>query len=454
MTETLTPRFLEELLRLCFFKKEIIEKIREHLKFQYLPSQELKIIYKNITDHYSLTGTLPTFGIIYEQHKGEDKVLAELTRIKETDICDPEPLMRQLEAYIKDVRFQLLWQEVIDIHQKGDSEKAMQLMSKNSQDIVDFSIFRDNGNFLRVFKDFSKISIDKQIRQEEQQPGEKIPFGILPCDIISQGGMDRKETTIWIMRSGVGKSTVLKWHGMHACQLGYKVLHIQLEGSSEEAYDKYTQLWSAQEYSAVKTGSIDSDGYQRLLRIAQEMVASGRDVCIKSFEQFDEASMVNVRDTVIEYIKEHGCPPDELILDSIDLCHPGDGLKYGVDTQSIKMKLQNSSRKFKNICNEFDIRGITATQTSDVKADIWNDPERYITRSDSMGDKNIANSYSYVFTGNQTIDEEKNKTMRIYFDKVRYYNTFSRIYPIATNYHLGRFFEAQRTKKLFRDIYE
>jgi len=455
MTETLNPRFLEELLRLCFLKKSIVERLQQNLKFQYLPSQELKTIYKGITDHYSLTSVIPTFGTIFEQNKNDDKVITVLKRIKETEICDPDPLLRQLESYIKDVRFQLLWQEVVDTHSKGESEKAMRMMSQGSQEIVEFSMFKDNGNFLRVFQDFQKMSLEKQIKKEEHRNGkEKIPFGILPCDIISDGGSDRKDTILWIMRSGVGKSTVLKHHGMHICKLGYNVLHIQLEGSTEEVFDKYTQNWAALDYSTVKSGNVETDDYERLLEIANTMVVMKHDICIKSFEQFDEASMTDIRDTVVEYIKERGSAPDVLLLDSIDLCHPGDGLKYNVDTQSIKMKLQNCSRKLKNLANEFDMRCITATQTSDVKADVWDDPDRVITRSDSMGDKNIANSFSWVFTGNQCRDEEKNKTMRIYMDKCRYYNTKSRIYPICTNYSQGRFFDAARTRKLFKEVYD
>jgi len=251
----------------------------------------------------------------------------------------------------------------------------------------------------------------------------------------------------------VGKSTVLKWRGMTACRMGFKVLHIQLEGSEEEAFDKYTQVWSACTYYQAKSGDIDSDEYHKLLRIAEDMVVSKRDISIKSFEQFDEASMVDVRDAVIEFIKENGVPPDLLLLDSIDLCNPGDGIKYGADMQSVKMKLQNGSRKFKNICNEFNMCGDTATQTSDVNITIWNDPDKVITRSDSMGDKNIANSYSFVFTGNQTMDEEKERTMRIHTDKIRYYNAGNRTYPIATDFRAGRFFDAYRTQQLFKDIY-
>lgn len=450
----LNVNFLEELLRLCFLKQNILERVIPHLRYQYLPSPELKQIYKTLSDQFTLTGVIPTFGVVFEKHKDDEKLLTTLKRIKECEIVDPDPVLRKLESYIKEVRFQELWEDVVEIHKKGDKEKAIRVMADKSAEIVEFSIFRDNGNFLKVFGDFQKMQLEKQIRKEQDTVSkEKIPFGILPCDVVSGGGMDRKDTVLWVMRSGVGKSTVLKHQGMIACRLGHSVLHIQLEGSREEVFDKYTQAWSAVTYNQARTGDIEEDQYHKLLSVANEMVSMKYDICVKSFEQFDEASMVDVRDAVIEYIKEFGAPPDELILDSIDLVNPGDGIKYGADTQSIKMKINNSSRKFKNICTEFDMRGITADQTSDVKIDVWNDPDKVITRSDAMGDKNIANSYSYVFTGNQTIDEEKRKTMRIYFDKIRYYDAKSRVYPIATNFALGRFYDASRTKKLFKDIY-
>jgi len=450
----LNVNFLEELLRLAFLKQNILERVLPHLRYQYLPSPELKQIYKTLSDQFTLTGAIPTFGVVFEKHKDDEKLLTTLKRIKECEIVDPDPVLRKLESYIKEVRFQELWEDVVEIHKKGDKEKAIRVMAEKSAEIVEFSIFRDNGNFLKVFGDFQKMQLEKQLRKEQDTVSkEKIPFGILPCDVVSGGGMDRKDTVLWVMRSGVGKSTVLKHQGMIACRLGYSVLHIQLEGSREEVFDKYTQSWSAVTYNQARTGDIEDDKYHHLLSVANEMVSMKYDICVKSFEQFDEASMVDVRDAVIEYIKEFGAPPDELILDSIDLVNPGDGIKYGADTQSIKMKINNSSRKFKNICSEFDMRGVTADQTSDVKIDVWNDPDKVITRSDAMGDKNIANSYSYVFTGNQTMDEEKRKTMRIYFDKIRYYDAKSRVYPIATNFALGRFYDANRTLKLFKDVY-
>lgn len=450
----LNENFLYELFRLIILKKELFEVVRGFLKYQFLPSQEFKKIYKDIDNYYKINLSVPTFGVLYENNKQDQSVIDVLTDIKETQISDVDPVIKALEKYIKEVSFRELWEEVKELY-KTNEESAILHMSKESTRISELSLIKKVSPFRMVFKDFQKVQLEKEIAREEGLINKrKVPSGILPIDVITHGGFDRKDTVLWIMRSGVGKSTSLKYTGLHACMLGFNVLHIQLEGSEEEAFDKYTQVWSALSYNKVRFADIDETTYKGLCNVVDEMILLNQDIAIKSYEQFDEATMRDVRDEVVEYNRIFGKFPDLLILDSIDLAHPGDGLKYGADIIGVKLKIQNSARKFKNICNEFNMVGITATQTGEVKFDVWNDPDKVITRSDSMGDKNIANSFSHVFTGNQTMDEEKNNTMRIFFDKIRFYSAKEKIYPIATNYGSGRFFNPRRTRTLFSDIYD
>lgn len=455
MAQKLNVHFLQEVLRLSLYRRDIFDKISPFLKYQYMPSGEIKSIWKAIIDFQSKSGGLPSFGVLSEIFKEDDKICVEIDRIQTCDLIPEDTLLTQLQTFIKEARFQITWDKVYELHESGERDKAIKLMAAESEEIAGFSLFKDNGNFLQVFKDFAKVQLEKITEAESGETDmSKLPFGILPCDLLSEGGMDRKDTVLWIMRSGVGKSTVLKWQGMYACRLGYDVLHVQLEGSETEVFDKYTQLWAASTYSRVKRGEIEDSEFERLIGIATNMVALNRDLSIKSYEQFDEASMRDIRALVIQYIDEHGKAPDLLLLDSLDLVHPGDGLHYGADTQSIKMKIQNSARKFKNICGEFDMRGVTVTQTGDVPFDVWNNPDKHLTRSNSQGDKNVANTFSFVFTGNQTLLEEKNRTMRIFSDKVRYYTPGqTRIHPIATNFNLGRFIDQSRTLQIFSDVY-
>ena len=67
----------------------------------------------------------------------------------------------------------------------------------------------------------------------------------------------------------------------------------------------------------------------------------GSDVLIHAYEQLEEASVLNFKNTIEQFEKEEGQLPDLLLIDSLDLLHPGDGLKYGYDTQSVKMRLNS-----------------------------------------------------------------------------------------------------------------
>ena len=51
--------------------------------------------------------------------------------------------------------------------------------------------------------------------------------------------------------------------------------------------------------------------------------------------------------------------------------------------------------------------GFTSTQASDVPIEIWDNSERVIDRSYTEGDKTLVKPFSYVFTGNMTMEEKK-----------------------------------------------
>ena len=303
-----------------------------------------------------------------------------------------------------------------------------------------------------MFGDFEDVMKKKS---EQKESGEfekdKIPFGISPLDIQTYGGVDKSDTVLFIARSGVGKSTFLKTIGMRACRMGFNVLHVQLEGTREEAIDKYTQIWTAQKYMDVKYGDLklSEEEKLRLKKILKHMDALQRDIYVYASESFDTVSMRDVRDLVIKYQKERGALPDLLIIDSLDLLDPGDGLKYGYNTEAVKARKENVAKKMKNLSSEFKtIRIITADQASDIPKEQWNDPDWYMTRHNISGAKNLPNAFSYVFTLNQTEAEQNNNIMRIYIDKLRNYKPESRKIKFATAYEYGKAYDAKRTKEL------
>jgi KaiC/GvpD/RAD55 family RecA-like ATPase len=455
----LTEQFLLELFRLAFLKKSIVEVLREHFKYQFIPSKGkvscLKKIFKSILTIYDNTGKIPSYGEVSQHYSSDIDVQEYISKIKKIDIPDTENILTQLEEYIKLTRFQILFEDGRELFNNDKTDEAIAYVAKESEEIVRFSITQDSSYFTKIFGDFKEDMKEKQLARDSGEfERDKIPFGIQPLDEMTYGGVDAGDSACFIARSGFGKSTLLKWMGMYACRMGYNVLHVQLEGTKQEARDKYTQVWTAQKYIDIKYGNLDGltpKQRAKLDRVVARMYAQQKDIYLYAFEKFDEASCVDIRNLVLRYYKEKGFYPDELIVDSVDLLHPGDGLKYGISTEAIKMKKENSAKKLKNMAVEFyPMRVITADQASDIPKEKWNDPGWCMTRHNVSGAKNLSNSFSYFITVNMTEAEQKNNIARLYTDKLRNYKNDDKVLKVATAYEFGRFYDNKRTQELMK----
>ena len=142
---------------------------------------------------------------------------------------------------------------------------------------------------------------------------------------------------------------------------------------------------------------------------------------------------------------------DLVIIDYLKYLDPATGIKYGADTQSVKMKKEHTADKIKNVAVEYGARIITADQATDVPMELWNDPTKVMTRHDIAGAKNLPDSFSYVLTGNQTKKERDEDIMRIFYDKLRNYRPDNDIVKIITNYRRCRFYNHKKTIETFYD---
>lgn len=445
----LTGEFINELFKLAFMKKSVAEILATHLKYQYIPNElrEYKKLTKAFSDHWLVHGKIPTYGVISQLHATDHKLQSVLAKIKETRVADSKIILAGLEEFIKKTQFQILLKKTVEMYNEGRHDEAMKTLEIESGEVNKFTVKSNTGQFTHLFKGFEQRLLTRQGAEYENDTKEKIPFGIDPLDEITFGGIDSGDTVLWIMRSGTGKSTALKWTGVHAALLGYNVLHVQAEGSKTEAEDKYDQVWTNSTYSDIKYGNLNAVKIAKLQKLLHQVMSRNRDLLLYGFEQFNEPTMKDVRDLILDYHKINGFYPDLLILDYLELFNPGDGIKYGVDTQSIKMKLTNSARKMKNLCMEFEgMRVITATQTGDIHPSNLNDPQYVITRADTKGDKNLIDSFSYVFTGNQTRDENRSDIMRIFVDKLRNYRA-GQVVKIYVDFKHGRFYRRKEVEE-------
>ena len=442
----LNNKFLAELFRLFYSDRQIAGICNKYLAYHLIPKElrGYKILLKEGKSLFEKTGKAPSLGVISQKYAEDEEVQITIKEIQEAVVTNRDIVIDQLESYIKDVEFQLLSQKVYELYNDGKHDESILLNYTESERILNISVRKDSGIFLQVFGDFQKM-MQENLKEDHTEVKKKVPFGIDCLDNSFDEGVEFGDTVLWIMRSGVGKSTVLRWHGLNSAVNGERVLHIQLEGGALSVFNKYTQMWTHESYTDILNVNFPKDKLRKILKSIEEKVNLKRDIQIYAFKKFGESSVLEVRDLLFKYEKVYGAFPTVLVIDSLDLLSTGENPKIDKDPTFLKYKLQRVAQRLKDIATEFNLVVYTATQTSDVPFDLWNDPTRVIDRSYTEGDKTLVKPFSFVFTGNMTLEESSKDMLRIYCDKVRDYRADKRVFRIFTDYDHGKFYDRKKT---------
>jgi replicative DNA helicase len=453
----LNPGFMAEIFKLMFSDEVIMRIASEYLKYELIPKEWVgyKFILREAIIQYTEKNKLPSIGAICQKLCDEDVVQLAAKEIKKAALIDREIAIDQLQSFVKETEFELLSRKVHDLYEEGKKEEAIRVNAEESQRILEMSFRSKSGGFQSVFGGFHERMVERRMEGDAaSEKPVKVPFGIDRLDDVSFGGMEIGDTSLWIARSGVGKSSVLKWHGYSAAIRGVPVLHIQLEGGVKACMQIYDQLWSAQSYSDIKSGNISPKDRKKIEQAIKEVKELSSDIEVYGFKKFGQASMSDVRQLCYDYFNTHGKFPGLVILDSLDLVKTGISKKIDSDPDHKKEKLQTCAQLLKNLADEIGAPIITATQTSDVPFEVWNNPDKVIDRSYTEGDKTLVKPFSFVFTLNMTIEEKANATARIYVDKLRDYKESQEVITIATNYDKRRFYHRGRTMEMYNQISE
>jgi len=448
----LSDNFLNELFKLCFRNSKVISILIEHLEYSYLPIEGYKKIWKAIKTEYSISETkkVPTIGMIsqyFDRRVKKDQDAVELLeKIKEADVLEVDSAMESLEDFLKDAMAETFYYKFGETYSKGEKEKARGELNKFSEKLSTFSIKKGTKYYESIFGDFENRNKIRVINSKTSKFIHKIPFGIDEIDDITNGGKDVTDTTLVISRSGVGKTKCVRHMAVHSARRGNLVAHVQLEGSEQECLNGYDATWTACLMSDVKIGNIHNKTYQKLQKIVKDIRAKGSDIYVHAYEQFESASMFDIKLFVSDLIKIHG-RIDDVYIDYLEkISHPGNGKRYGVNDE--KQRREAIADKLKNIAVEYQTRVTVPTQASDVPPTLWNDPEWVIDRHYASNTKELTNSFSFVMSLNQTKDEYRDGMMRIYLDKLRHFKAGQTI-KIYQNYRYDRFYDRMKTIENF-----
>lgn len=444
----LSPNFVEEMLKLAFANRSFAAMVIDNLDLSNFPRElgGCKAMLKVLSDEMNRNGGLATLGMVEMAYPNNKDVLKKIEDIKKLKVPEFEPMVKQLETFIKRQTFVAVQLQISDMYNEGKPDEAMALLEKKMYEINSFSLIKNRGKFTRIYRDLIKDINSIQMEAEDESKRTKLPTGITTIDELTDGGIPRQDTALFIMRSGVGKSTWLKYVGWYNTSIAHNhVLHVQLEGGKKEATVKYDQMLANTTYSKIMRGDIPEEAYSRLKAIVNRAITVNSDIDVYASDEMMDVTVADLIQAIEDYKKEYGYYPDLICIDSIDLMLTGENKKIDFDPNFIKYRLQKVAQRLKDIAKRYDCVIWTVTQTGDIPFELWNNPQWVITRQNTEGDRTLVKPFSFVFTGNITIEEGKARLARVFCDKLRNYKNNGIIVRIPTNYENGFFYDLSRS---------
>jgi len=444
MAKALTGNFLNEMFRACTRKQTLFLVAKDHLKYNYLPSEEYKEIWKSMCDHFDMTTRLTTTGILAEEFVDNRKVIKVLSAIRKSDEINELDAVEQLEKFIKEKMFIEVYDKLPELYNKNDKQGAFTLMFEASEKLSQFTL-KSGQYYTKIYKDLLKRHDQRLLDKENEDASGKgigkVPTGIKPLDDLLLGGIAKGNAMLIMAASGVGKSKMAKFAGVSASRRGFRVLHIQGEGTEKEARDAYDAAIMGVNTHRLKYHTLSLKDRTELDKAVNQIQHFDGEIYLKAYEQFGAATYRDIRDYVVDITEKEG-PIDLLIVDYLELFDPGNGKKYSTSNEGERARRLACAELFTNICVEFNIAGIIPTQANDIAPLLFNDATFQLTRHNISEAKAVVRPFPYFVTLNQSIDEKRERVLRLYVDKARFVDQSAEpVIHICTNYDVDRFYD-------------
>lgn len=430
--QILNNDFIMEIFKACLQDKQILEICLSQIRDNYLPEGSLDIIYKEIRRQYKVLEKKPTIGTLKLALRKNEDVLEILEDIREMKEIDTEVILSSLEEFIKTCKYIEVYNKSSDLYNRNDHKKAYDIFIKGADEINQFSL--RNQTYTKVFGDF-------EMRQAQRFSNNnivtKIPTGIDELDRATKGGFETGQLILYVARSKGGKTFALNHHGLYSARLGYDVAHFQLEGTERECMNRYDAAWSGNLYHDVKEGNFSDKSLLAYKKIRNTLKT---DINVFAPEKFQSLTVPQLRQRLIELLKTKDIRV--VIIDYLELLEPDEN--YYKPSEE-RFRQQKIARALKDIAMELNILIISATQSSSISKDFYEDPDFVISEEHLSEDKGKLRPVDMLISINRTSDEEKNNIARLHIAASRENRkTYEPIY-IKQNLKSSRFYDRKNT---------
>lgn len=436
----LNSDFIVDLCKTVLTNPKILDLCKKELKYTYLENQYQKSVFKYIFDTHDVTGTLPTIGMIGQNFSSQNEIISFLSNVKKaTRVENDQLIVKQLEDHIKKIRFNQVLTESVDLFNIGKKDQAYTYLQKEAEEIANFS-FKESS-YTRIFADYNgRIDLRQKQALEGNVSLERCPWGIHSLDEATGGGIKKGSSALVMARSGGGKSTEMRWTGLHNARLGHRVVHFQAEGKEQDCLDLYDAGWTGIMTESMSLGSIPENQGRKIEKVRRDIVLRGGEIFVYASETFDSMSLEDAREILIDIVSIYG-PIDLIIFDYLEIFNVK-GQFSGEAGE--RRRRETVSNKMTNLAVEFSAAVLTATQANDIDPKDYNNPSFVLTRHHISEFKGALKPFSYFVTINQTDGQNKDGIANLYMDKCRYHRPGGK-FPIYQALEQGRFYNSQKT---------
>jgi len=402
--------FQKSLLRLLCEDDSFAHALGRYLQPFYFENEVLAWAYSYAQRHVEQYGGMPSIGVIIQKTRSMDPRVrpvytATMEAVQQASMRDEQWIKDTVLDFVKRNIFTRTFAESRELYNSGKVSQAYDLMMERMDELHRTAWEQVDGDFLA-----DNFGV-REVRRGFEDPSEgSIPTGFNWLDHILSGGLSLGELGLWIAYSKIGKTTMLVQHGKAAARDAFlEVVHFVFEGSRKQVEARYDSAFSGELYAKVKTGSMDSELYQRAFR--QYQLLRGK-MYVRGFTERWDYSAQDIHDTLKGLKRSYGFVPKLVIVDYGDLL-TGRDKHYRNDYE----KQKAAFRDLKSLAN----RGYAVWTASQAQR-----PEKGAEdKADLVKSRQIADAYEKIrvsdFIGslNQTVTEKASKVMRLYAEMYR-----------------------------------
>lgn len=437
----LAEEFLEDLYYTSLHNEYILSIVCDQIKAEHLPDRSYQNLHRTIQKLFKSNQKCPAISVL-QQALARYRDSASLLRgiLESAQQLTTEDCSQQLEAYIRQVRFQKTYQKIGELYNKQLLEDAYHTLGEYSEWFNSFSLTNKDlvdvvGGFTENYRANKAKKADEAIRPPINS------FYIDELDKRNKGQNLRGQMTCFLASTGVGKSHIARWIGKNACQFGgHNVLHIQLEGSRDEVVDAYSASFigcSAFNFS----NAVITD--EELDSVVEELDSVSGRLYVKAYSRFGaNVTTSDIYKAIQDYKKAAGVSPDIVIIDSMDLLSLPQSSRYAGKEQ--RQALIEITRILKDMASIENVWMVVTYQSTIEDNDKLNDEKFVLSQYNIAEAKGISRPLTHLITLNQTTNESKENTMRINVAKSRFFKKGDP-FKIATDYDHEQFYDRART---------